>query len=103
MSSSRRQAPAAQQASLPEVSLPELDPHIVRLPSTTFFGRRLACRQIGDIQNTVISLPRLSRTELGYTICEHLNRHTAPGLTPRATGDTLGGATRAARYPNPAH
>ena len=75
MSPSRRQA----LGQAPEVGCPELDPRIVRLPSTTFFGRRLTRRQIGDIQETVVRLPLLSRTELGYTICEHLGWHSARG------------------------
>ena len=58
---------------------PDLDPRIQQLPSTTFFGRRLTRRQIAAIQETVALLPRLSRTELGHTICEHLHWHTPRG------------------------
>ena len=58
---------------------PDLDPRIQQLPSTTFFGRRLTRRQIAAIQETVALLPRLSHTELGHTICEHLHWHTPRG------------------------
>ena len=58
---------------------PDLDPRIQQLPSTTFFGRRLTRRQIAAIQETVALLPRLSRTELSHTICEHLHWHTPRG------------------------
>ena len=56
-----------------------LDPRIARLPTTTFFGRRLRRRQIADIQEIVASLPRLSRTELGHTVCEYLCWQTPRG------------------------
>ena len=54
-----------------------MDPLIENLKSTTFFGKRLTRRQIADIQETVGLFPKLSRTELGHTICEHL-RWQAP-------------------------
>ena len=56
-----------------------LGPRIARLPTTTFFGRRLRRRQIADIQEIVASLPRLSRTELGHTVCEYLCWQTPRG------------------------
>ncbi len=49
-----------------------MDPLIENLKSTTFFGKRLTRRQIADIQETVGRFPKLSRTELGHTLCEHL-------------------------------
>ena len=57
----------------------ELDPRIERLASTTFCGHRLRRRQIADIQEIVTSLPRLSRTELGHTVCEYLRWQTPRG------------------------
>ena len=56
-----------------------LDPRIVRLASTTFCGQRLRRSQIADIQEIVTSLPLLSRTELGHTVCEHLRWQTPRG------------------------
>ena len=60
-------------------SAAELDPRIVRLASTTFCGQRLRRSQIADIQEIVTSLPLLSRTELGHTVCEHLRWQTPRG------------------------
>ena len=71
-----RRGPAGSRAAPPAANL---DPRIEQLPSTTFFGRRLTRRQIAAIQETVAYLPRLSRTELGHTICEHLHWHTPRG------------------------
>ena len=56
-----------------------MDEAIRKLKSTTFFGRRLTRRQIADVQHTVRDFPKLSRYELGHTICEHLNLHTPSG------------------------
>ena len=56
-----------------------LDPRIVRLAATAFCGHRLRRSQIADIQEIVTSLPLLSRTELGHTICEHLRWQTPRG------------------------
>ncbi len=58
---------------------PAIDPRVQRLKSTTFLGKRLTKRQIADIQETVSSFPKLSRTELGHTICEHLGWQTPNG------------------------
>ena len=52
-------------------STAELDPRIVRLASTSFCGQRLRRSQLADIQEIVCSLPLLSRTELGHTVCEY--------------------------------
>ena len=60
-------------------SAAELDPRIVRLAATAFCGHRLRRSQIADIQEIVTSLPLLSRTELGHTICEHLRWQTPRG------------------------
>ena len=56
-----------------------MDEAIRKLKSTTFSGRRLTRRQIADVQCTVRDFPKLSRYELGHTICEHLNLHTPRG------------------------
>ena len=56
-----------------------MDPLIENLKSTTFFGKRLTRRQIAAIQETVGLFPKLSRTELGHTICEHLRWQTPKG------------------------
>ena len=56
-----------------------LDPRIENLQSTTFLGKRLTRRQIAGIQETVGRFPKLSRTELGHTICEHLRWQTPKG------------------------
>ena len=56
-----------------------MDPRIESLPSTTFCGQRLTRKQIADIQETVACFPRLSRHELGQTICEHLGWRTPKG------------------------
>ena len=58
---------------------PALDPLIQNLKSTTFFGKRLTRRQISDIQEVVGTFPKLSRNELGQTICEHLRWQTHAG------------------------
>ena len=56
-----------------------LDPLIQNLKSTTFCGRRLTRRQIADIQEVVRTFPKLSRNELGQTVCEHLRWQTPSG------------------------
>ena len=56
-----------------------MDPLIQNLKSTTFFGKRLTRRQIADIQEVVRTFPKLSRNELGQTICEHLRWQTHSG------------------------
>ncbi len=56
-----------------------IDLRIRRLLLTTFFGKRLTRRQIADMQQTVASLPGLSRNELGKTVCEHLGWKTGRG------------------------
>ena len=56
-----------------------LDPLIQNLKSTTFCGRRLTRRQIADIQEVVRTFPKLSRNELGQTICEHVRWQTPSG------------------------
>lgn len=45
-------------------------------------GRELSALEIGEICRTVAWLPRLPRTELAATVCEHLDWHTAAG-TPK--------------------
>lgn len=47
------------------------------LPSTTFSGRRFTRKQLARVQETVARFPKLSRTELARTLCEHL-RWTTP-------------------------
>ncbi len=56
-----------------------MDPRIENLKSTTFFGKRLTRRQIAEIQETVGRFPKLSRHELGQTICVHLGWQTPKG------------------------
>lgn len=56
-----------------------LDARIARLASTTFCGQRLRRSQIADIQEIVRSLPQLSRTELGHTVCVYLRWQTPAG------------------------
>ena len=56
-----------------------MDPRIRQLRSTTFGGERLRRRQIAAIQETVGRFPKLSRTELGHTICVHLGWQTPTG------------------------
>ncbi len=56
-----------------------MDPRIENLKSTTFLGKRLTRRQIADIRETVGRFPKLSRTELGHTLCEHLHWQTPNG------------------------
>lgn len=57
-----------------------MDQKIKNLASTTFCDRRFTRNQIVDIQKTVNMFSTLSRSELAYTICEHLN-----WVTPRGT------------------
>jgi hypothetical protein len=57
-----------------------VDQKIKKLPSTTFCGRRFTRQQIADVQSTVNRFSNLSRSELAFTICEHLN-----WVTPRGT------------------
>lgn len=52
---------------------------IEELESTTFAGRRFTRKQLARIQKTVNTFPKLSRRELGHTICEHLNWTTPSG------------------------
>ena len=56
-----------------------MDPSIENLKSTTFFGKRFTRKQLADIQATVGRFPKLSRAELGRTICEHLRWRTPGG------------------------
>ena len=56
-----------------------MDPLIENLKSTTFLGKRFTRKQLADIQITVGRFPKLSRAELGRTICEHLRWRTPGG------------------------
>ena len=56
-----------------------MDPLIENLKSTTFLGKRFTRKQLADIQITVGRFPKLSRAELGRTICEHLCWRTPGG------------------------
>jgi hypothetical protein len=49
------------------------------LPTTTFSGRRFTRKQLARVQETVARFPKLSRTELARTLCEHLNWKTPNG------------------------
>jgi hypothetical protein len=42
------------------------------LPATTFSARRFTRKQLARVQETVARFPKLSRTELARTLCEHL-------------------------------
>jgi hypothetical protein len=56
-----------------------LDALIRNLKSTTFFGQRLTRQQIVRSQQTVGQLPKLSRTELGHTLCVQCGWQTPQG------------------------
>jgi len=49
------------------------------LPKTTFSGRRFTRKQLARVQETVQSFSNLSRNELAFTICEHLEWRTPSG------------------------
>ena len=49
------------------------------LPGTTFSGRRFTRQQLARVQETVARFPKLSRTELARTVCEHLGWKTPTG------------------------
>jgi hypothetical protein len=49
------------------------------LLKTTFSGRRFTRRQLAQVQETVERFPKLTRTELARTVCEHLNWKTPNG------------------------
>jgi len=49
------------------------------LAKTTFSGRRFTRKQLTRVQETVERFPKLSRTELARTVCEHLNWKTPNG------------------------
>jgi hypothetical protein len=46
---------------------------------TTFSGRRFTRKQLAQVQETVERFPKLTRTELARTVCEHLNWKTPNG------------------------
>ena len=56
-----------------------MDPRIENLKSTTFLGKRLTRRRIADIQGIVAMLPKLSRRELGETVCVQMQWQTPKG------------------------
>jgi Druantia protein DruA len=49
------------------------------LPRTTFSGRRFTRKQLAGVQETIKQFPKLSRTELAHTLCEHLDWKTPNG------------------------
>ncbi len=49
------------------------------LLGTTFSGRRFTRKQLAQVQEIVERFPKLSRTELARTLCEHLNWKTPNG------------------------
>ena len=51
---------------------------VAALKTTTFYGRRFTRKRLVEIQQVVNTFPKLSRWELGLTLCEHLQ-----WLTPR--------------------
>ena len=62
-----------------------MDQKIENLSSTTFCGRRFTRQQIADVQSTVNRFSNLSRSELAFTVCEHLNWVTPRGTNRLAT------------------
>lgn len=46
---------------------------IETLPNTTFSGRRFTRKELNEIRDTVETFGNLSRSELAFTLCEHLN------------------------------
>jgi len=57
---------------------------IENLPTTTFSGRRFTRKQLEQICETVATFPKLSRSELARTVCDHLNWHNARGVAKTA-------------------
>lgn len=49
------------------------------LTRTTFSGRRFTRKQLAFVQETVKRFPKLSRSELAHTLCEHLDWKTPNG------------------------
>jgi len=49
------------------------------LLKTTFSGRRFTRKQLAQVQETVERFPKLTRTELARTVCEHLDWKTPNG------------------------
>jgi hypothetical protein len=49
------------------------------LLGTTFSGRRFTRKQLAQVLETVERFPKLSRSELARTLCEHLNWKTPNG------------------------
>ena len=49
------------------------------LPKTTFSGRRFTRKQLSEVQETVQIFSNLSRSELAFTVCEHLDWKTPKG------------------------
>lgn len=49
------------------------------LERTTFSGRRFTRKQLREVQETVETFKNLSRKELAFTVCEHLNWRTPRG------------------------
>jgi len=62
---------------------------IANLPKTTFSGRRFTRKQLARVQETVQSFSNLSRTELAFTICEHLDWKTPSGSLKVQSASTL--------------
>ena len=56
-----------------------MDPRIKKLKSTTFRGKRLTRKQIAHLQETVETLPDVSRHRLCHTVCDYLGWRTARG------------------------
>lgn len=46
---------------------------IETLPSTTFSGRRFTRKELAEVKDTIETFGNLSRSELAFTLCEHLN------------------------------
>ena len=52
---------------------------IETLPGTTFSGRRFTRKELAEIKDTIETFGNLSRSELAFTLCEHLNWKTPAG------------------------
>src|SRR5260370_37705675 len=59
------------------------------LLGTTFSGRRFTRKRLAQVLETVEGFPKLSRTELARTLCEHLNWKTPNGKNKEESSLTM--------------
>ena len=58
--------------------------------SSTFSGRRFTRKQLAKVVDTIRMFPNLSRTELAFTLCEHLSWKSPNGsLKVNSAGEFL--------------